>query len=302
MKHPFLALTLLLGFCFGTEAQMLDNSRGDIWGDDPGFNREYIRKHKIKSITGVVSGKKVMHQIANSEHREYYNFFRTGTTRMYFRTIDLGYRIDTNVVYYEYDNWGRKAIVRRNDEKGFLSKHYHYNQSNLPDHFILHRDFNDGKNKIYFLMGGSMELHSERFEYYETPSGYVIKQYNEFGKEYKNTARSYNRNQQLIKEVIMYAQSSRTTSENFSYNGKGQLVEKELLNNWSSRDEKRFTYTYDMFDNVAEEEYYKGGIHRTHTEYLYKDRDRLYAKLVKDMATGYIKIIKFEYEYYRKIR
>lgn len=301
MIRQFLVISFLAALPFAAHAQLLENTNGDIWGVNPQFNEDYIREHKIKSISGDVTGKKVMHAIADHGHGELYKFYRNGKIQMYYKTLDIESRIDTVVAFYKYDNWGRYKMIRRNDGDGFYSHNYCYNPDDYISHINFHREYNQSKSKIYFLMGGSEELYAERYEYDKRGNTIIKRFFNTAGKEYKKETKLHNHDGSIKSLTTHFNVSDRETKEEYLYDSNGLMTQRKVLNNWSTQTEMLYKFEYDDGGNIELEDYYRGGVHQTHTEYLYRDGE-LYAKLVKDMESGFIRIVKYTFEYYREMR
>lgn len=297
MIYRFVLLLLLLPGYNDSLAQLLDNSTGDIWGDNPAFDQDYVRDRGIKSIRGDVTGKKVMHAIADGGHAEFYNFYRNGKLQMYYKTIGMEFTTDTAVCFYEYDNWGRFNIIRRNDGSGYLTQNIFYNENDYVERIQHSREYNQSKSKTYFVIGGSEELYTESFQYVRSGNNLTKKFFNSAGREYQTETTTYDRNGRTTSFITKFYVSDRVTKEFFTYDLKGNLITRKVFNNWSTQSEMLYKYTYDLVGNIDEAEYYRGGVHQTHTEYLYKSGE-LYAKLVKDMESGYIKIVKYTFDYY----
>ncbi len=168
-------------------ADILDNSHGQVLGEQPFFNPAFIKSAKIKKIKGFYSTKASMDIIRSSNQFYTYEFDKEGRLIREYLTKNQ----DTIVKLYTYDSNSRISYYSESNYYGFKSQHFVYDSLNRIVLIETRRETNLNKSKIDFNRGESYEISNEKFEYVDLENGNYKKLY-------------YNSSQNVFKEEIVY--------------------------------------------------------------------------------------------------
>lgn len=295
--YTALVVIVLLGIN-KAQAQIILNSNCQAFTDQPFFNPEFIKKNKIKSITGKTSTKKENDIIRPTDIIQYYEFDATGrVVKQLYSHHAFGYRTDTTTIIFTYDSLGRLITRRQNDNLSFYSYNYKYDSLGNVIKETYTRDENCGPSKYQFKLGSQYEILSESYRYKEENGKRIKKYFNSYGKEYQQREYYFDKLSYLKSEKMIYTLTGRQTSEiNYEYNEQGLCVTRSEFN----VDGVKIiaAYDYDKQGNLTEYEYLLDTELVTHRELLYDQYMLLNATVSKDIRTNLITVVKFSYDFY----
>jgi len=277
-------------------SQMLDNSAGELFSEDPKFNAQFISKNKIRSITGHYSTKADYDRIRPTNNVYYYEFNKNGQLSKDYKT----HRRDTVVRSYEYNSKGRLSVKRQSDQFGFHSYHYQYDSLNRITKKEYRRDENSTGSKIDFKLNKSFSISTESYTY-EISDKQVKKSYfNSLGRLYKIAFFYTDENDYLYKEESKSINGNSRSETTFVYNERGFIKEKTSEKELTRKVTARIKFEYDKQNNILAQHYYRNGVYKTEFQIVYNSSNMLMsALLARDIETNVITILKFsEYSYY----
>lgn len=296
MGVKYLIFGLLFLTCANNYAQMLDNSSGELFSEDPKFNVDFILKNRIKSIKGHYSTKADYDRIRPTTNVYVYEFNEFGQLIKDYKTN----KKDTIVRGYEY-NWQNKlAVLRQSDQFGFHSYHYKYDSLGRLSSREYRRDVNQSGNKIDFVIDQSLSVSTETYSYEGKANQLKQNYYNSLGKLYKFIFYYTNENGYLYREEMQSINGNSRSETAFNYNVNGFLREKTAQKYFGEKITTRIQFEYDRQNNILAQHYYRNGVYKTEFQIVYSSQTMLLnALLARDIETNVITILKFsEYLYF----
>ena len=279
-------------------SQILDNTLGHAFTDQPFFNETFIRKNKIKKMTGKYTVKKPGDMMRQTEFKYVFSFDSLGHVVSTYETKnDNGFK-DTIINYYVYDSLNLMHIHRRNDSHGFTSKYYDYDSSKRIILEETRREVINEKGHIE----QSVILNSESMKYEVFPNQIKKTIMNSYNLPYMDVFSNYNNDGYLLDVEERLRMTSSSVKCVYEYNGKGLISAIKTLSDIEGKFDEEWFFKYDDFGNVYEKLIYKNGVHVTDIQIIYStDTKMLYSVLTRDVRTNYIYILRFQgIEYFSK--
>lgn len=296
MKIIFL---ILLSLPVYFQAQLLDNNKCSVFTDDPFFYSEFIKKNGIREIEGVISTKASLKVIEQKNLVNTYQFNQNGQLTKQYRSFNRSNSKDTTVITYFYDDNNQVITQRTNDNYGFFSNNYEYDNFNNILSKTYCRDENTATNKTNFNLGKQHVIVKETFSYETTDSTISKHTYNSHGKKYQTLISLYNEHGLVTREEKKLIINKKKSITTYEYSNKGYVSKKTIYPDFNKPKNKSTTYKYDDLGNLEYIDEYQNDKHITHKEIIYNKSTLLMkALLIQDIETNYIKIIKFSYNYW----
>jgi hypothetical protein len=270
-------------------SQMLGNSQGQLFGDQPEFVFDFIRMHKIKTIVGHYATKAQLDYIRPSEDILLYHFNRAGE-------LSYEYRIqgaDTIITIYVYDERSNLVEQRRSDRYSFVSNHYRYDAKNRLIYSELRREDNKRQNRFSHVPDESAKVSSEKYSYEDFDNGTYKKMYhNDVGSVYMEEFFYFDEKGRLSRQEGTLKTGSGRTNISYSYNDAGQLIEKYSENSVMGTSTTKQVYEYDEWGNIFAQHTYKDGVYVMEFQILY-DSETQYLKAIisREHATNFMTIL-----------
>ncbi len=291
---------LLIGISFIFQcisvSQILDNSSGELFSEDPKFNSKFIKRNKIKSIKGYYSTKADYDRIRPTNNVYAYEFNRKGQLIKDYKT----FRKDTMVRIYDYFNDDKLKMIRQSDQFGFHSYHFTYDSLNRLISKEYRRDVNGHGSLIDFEIDQTLIVYAETYEYEGKKNQLKMKYYNDLGKLYKFAFFYTDSNGYLFKEESQSINGNSRAETNYTYNTNGYLREKTSQKQIGEKVTTRIKFDYDSQNNILAQHYYRNGVYKTEFQIVYSSATMLLsALLARDIETNVITILKFsDYTYF----
>lgn len=278
-------------------AQILDNTLGQTFGEQPFFNDSFVKNNQIKSIKGFYSTKATLDIVRPTDDFYYYEFNKQGQLiKDYFTRFK-----DTLISHYSYDDKGNIASIRRSDKHGFYSYNFTYDSAGRVIEKDYRRDVNQTRNKVNFVLDRSFIVSVEKFEYVDfDSSSYKMLYYNNTGKVYKEEFYYFDEYNNLVTLEGRMKMGSGYNKTTYTYNNLGLLVEKTEFSKLINTTDSKWLYEYDAFGNVYALHIYKNGVYTTEYQIVYDQSTMLLNAIVtQDEETELLTILKFSaYTYY----
>jgi hypothetical protein len=266
------------------------------------FNKTLIIKNKVRSITTEYMYKKELSPIVKNPKRTiYYEFNDSGQLLMYYKTFQLYDTVyDTLVEFYSYNKLGQLKELRRSEYGKFGVYTYLYDNNKVVAVSQAEEE-NLTNSKLHFIPKNHNQKYTEKYVY-ETLDDLSYMKYtlSHDGVRYKEEEVVY-KNSKIKKEKTRYLFSKQKYNVYNYYYFDNDLVKKEEVDNYSSKQKKAFVYRYDNKKRVTQMETFKENENLYLTEFLYKENTELLdATINKNNNTKAIEIIKYKYSYYKK--
>ena len=315
--------------CFNTNAQIVVPQTAAIVVSEPAFNREFIKSSRIKTITASVVDKPDGEIIRDKGLAQVYTFDLDGNlTRHHYNEITALEKTETEIpavhnkrgrvvkksftkvdFQYQYDTLGTEYfyttsgyVVMKRVCKGdfYNTTYYEYFGDGLVSRQIVCKETNIAKAGDAFKLGVQTILSEEKFEYENLTPNQVKKRFlNDEGKPYKQGIINY-ADGKIIDESYQFLTGFIRSNVYYKYDDNGRLIERITTDNSSGLTTEKTTFDYYPNGNVNSEKRFKNGIQTEELIYLYDaDKRLLLSQAARNILKSSIKIIKYEYEFYR---
>ncbi len=320
-----ISFLIFFGYCSSLEAQLILPSENNGFDQYPNFNFEYIRQHRIKSITFDILDKKDLEVAVDRGLINIYEFDSLGRlTRFYYtligktivkeyhqapvvkhhRVISKGgvyykndYSYDTISTRFFYDAANRLKLKRYNDGNYYEAYYYEYDSLGRVIHELRARESNASTDKNLFQLGKQNIISDERFEYQSTGKmQYKKKCLNDEGRVYKEIIVNMNERGQVLRLNESFTVTWINQETLFTYNENNQLTEKNYQSNSSGMLYIKDTFEYDAKGNILTEKQYKNDVLQNELSYLFDESDnKVKSFLNRDYINKSIRITKLLY-------
>lgn len=288
---------LLLFISVSSFAQVLDNSTGQAFTDQPFFNQTFIQTNRIKSIKGNFTYLKHGDKMRETDYFYVYSFNENGQLVSTFETRKDDGTLDTTWNYYSYNDLGKlasytkatptsKAITRfEYDSKGYLIEEINERQE---------KDSATGYWKASLLMNKE----TMKNEDYGLQHKRVV--YNNYNLPYLEEFSYYNEDGYLLEKVERLKMTSNMRTHKYAYNDKGFLESLATFKKNKEQAAEELQFVYDEYGNLEEKKLYKNGEFITDTEIIYNSKSKLMSSvIIRDVKTNFMMILRFkDYEYF----
>ncbi len=298
MKKPLIILIFFFCSICG-KAQILDAHK-TLFGEESFFNDQFIKSNKIKIISGSWSSKKVKDIIRKKDLDFYYEFNKNGSLKQQYSTfLTQKTKKDTSVIAFEYDVDNKIITKRKTDNQGYFSYQYTYDANDNIIKETYYRDENNSPTKNEFELKKQYIITSDSFAYQKMNAFQTKKiTYNNYRKSYKETFFYYDSLGYLIEIYSKYIIGNNKSKTTFSYNETGRLAEKQTTPNLIEGITKKEVFFYDEIGNLIEIKTYENEVYKTSTQFMYDGKMLLTAQLTKEIATEFITILQFDYQFF----
>ncbi|MGB1002777.1 MAG: hypothetical protein ACPGVC_01005 [Salibacteraceae bacterium] len=282
MKLNYLLLLVLAAFFSGVSGQQLDTEHPPVLAKYPYFNKQFIKKQKVKTCRTEVLYKIPNRKIQPSNESMLFEFDILGRVSKVVSISNLG--SDNSLSYYLNKSGKIATIHERNAYKNEL-KSFVYNEKGLVVSIELANGKNSkliSKNEFKYEYYSDLQykkfcLNNEGLTY-----KYEVVDLDEFGRVKESRARFI---RGVNREYIVN-----------TYQGE-KLVECSFNKKEVTRREEKYSMEYDHNGILQVANMSVDGAVIYRYEYLY-EKNMLIAILRKEIKTQEIKITKFEYTYY----
>lgn len=329
--HSSILLFSLFSFFFSLSSfsQVLNTSAAEISLPENIFNKAFIKKNKIKTITAGVVDKpdgeiirdKGLAQVFlfdtnGNLSRIYYNeitsiqkteieipatYKRGKLLKRGYTKIDYQYQYDTLGTEFFYTTNGFLSMKRTFTGDIYLTTYYEYSAEGWLKRQTKCRETNTAKHGEPFKLGMQTIISDEKFEYEKLGPTQVKKIFlNDEDKPYKTGIINYRENGLPADESYQFVVGFIRSSVVYKYDAAERLVEKIITDN-SSPDKpvgKKFIYEYDEKGNLAKEKRFKNGAQSDEIIFLYDEAWKLTSQAERQFQKENIRIVKYEYGFY----
>jgi|6_EtaG_2_1085325.scaffolds.fasta_scaffold34657_2 hypothetical protein len=294
-----LSLFLFFLLSLNTKAQLLDANK-QLFDEDPFFNEKFIKINKIKSIKGSWSSKKVKDIIRKKNVDFYYEFNENGMLQQQYSTfLSQNIKKDTSVIAYTYNSESKIIVKRKTDNNGFFSLTYDYDAKGNLLKETYAREENASNTKNDFSLKKQYIIKTDSFHFEKLSKNQEkITYYNSYGKSYKETFYYYDELGYLSEVYTKYLIGNKKSKITYQFNETGRLGERTTHADLNKNLIKKEQFIYDEIGNLMEIKTYENDEYKTSTQFLYDKNMLMTAQLTKVIATEFLTIIQYEYNFY----
>jgi hypothetical protein len=297
MQHILSFLIIILGSFFTANTQIIDNSEGQAFGQNPFFNSDFVSKNKIKKLKGFFSVTSPTTPVIQTGLYCVYEFDEQGRLSHTIETYQGTNSTDSleNFYFYNEKNQliqhrkkeynGYTAIVNELDEKGRIIKQ------------IYKRDILNSKNELV----ESFLINEETMKYKLIDSTEICTIYNNYNLPYLEKTIKYNSNGYLVENSERSITTNGFYKVTYSYNERGWLESKKKFVNSSSEPVEEWRYQYDTFGNIKNIFSYSFGELVEEKEIYYNDKTLILSNILFiDAKTKRVKMLQLKEKQFYK--
>ncbi|MGB1032877.1 MAG: hypothetical protein ACPGWM_09685 [Flavobacteriales bacterium] len=295
MKH-FLKLSSCFAFAmlFGQlQAQMLSPSVFSEPQNHLLFHAEFQKQNRIKVVNGTFSQKRVNERIKSLPGKLEITFDSSGRLTSLEEIKSLGGRMDTSFTQWNYVNNSTYSIFKADDlsyictvyrEKGDTILETAYRTPALPTSTkeLTEQDLFWSYEEMCIIE----KKDPKRVELF----------HNSIGLPYMRRTTSFNDLGYVTEIEERLLVTDKVKSIRFSYNDKGQIIERRKYKGEENSETTLFDYS--SSGNLLFWDNYKKDILSKHHEVLYDSNGLVEAIILKHLATERIEIVQYSYEFY----
>jgi hypothetical protein len=259
---------------------MINNLNGDAFTNKPFFDRDFIKKNRIKSMEGQYSRKKDGEVVKNTNDFFKYNFDTTGNLVSTIQVrSDFGKK-DTSYNFYVYNNYNQLLIHRKTENGGLTAIHYSYDSLKRISSIEQKRDVISPEGNVL----SSISINKETMKYFKNDYGMKKVTYNNYGLPYMDEFEKWNEDGYKLEETQKLRMGSTEYAKRFKYNEKGLLASTAIYYNNSESPVEETTFLYDGFGNVIERKTYKEGVFTGELQIIYDNKTQLLGSTIEKLA------------------
>ena len=286
----YMVLISAVGF-----SQMLDNSNGYAFTDQPFFNPTFIKANKIDKVRGKYIVRKPGNSFTRTKYIQEYVFDAKGQLRSQQETFPDDGSSDTTATHYLYTKNGLLKQIRKRTLDGFIQTDLIYDS--------LGRVIKEILSKLYFESNGTSRttmLNNETYKYINLELQSRRVSFNSYGKPFLEEIFYEDEDGYLIQKKDILKMTSKCFIHEYEYNDNGYLASIRKRKDKSEVILEEIKFNYDEFGNLSEKHIFNKGEHITDIQIIYNNKTGLLSSIVtRSMTTGILAILQFkEYTYF----
>lgn len=319
---------LLCIFTFQLKSQVFHPPIQHIADNIPDFNFQEIKKRKIRSIIFDMVDKKDFQVAEDRDLSRHYEFDTLGRiTRSYYtvvrrivqkefhtppvykrkRLVYGGstyyknvYEFDTLSCIFIYNAQGNLACKRYNDGTVYNSNYYWYDSLNRVTRVQYCKETNSSNDRSVFVLGMQQKQFEENYRYaYTSDQQYKKLCLNDENRVFKEEIVSLTKDKKPRQYNETFVATWINQVTDFTYNDKGQFIEKKYTSNAGTPVEIKDVFTYDKNNYLDMEKHYKNGTLVSETGYVNDVTSGLPTSYVtRDPVNKTMQIVRLLYTYY----
>lgn len=276
---------------------MVINTSGEVLGNKPFFNADFVKNLNIRSFRGNYSTKFDLDVIRPNEDSFVYEFDNLGQLVRQYKI----HMKDTLINTYQYDYMGNIVMHRESNKLGYYERRYKFDAQNRVIQEELRRDKVYDHNKWSFELEKSTVVSTEKFEYIElTGKDYKKICYNSANRVYRIEFYYYNQDGLLSKKESAMHNGRGRIEVNYEYNGLGQITQIESTAKRTTPIVTLKVFEYDDLGNVLSRKEFRNNKILSEDQLVYdEDSKMLKAVISRGEEANKLTILKFDnYRHY----
>jgi hypothetical protein len=266
---------------------MINNLSGDAFTDKPFFDRDFIKRNRIKSIEGQYSRKKDGDIVRPTNDFLKYTFDTTGNLCSTFQVRSDFEKKDTVFNFYIYNDKNLLITHRKTEGSGLTAYHYQYDSLNRIISVEQKRDIINLNGEVL----SSISINKETMKYFKNQTGFKKVTYNNYGLPYMEEYESWDSDGYKLEELQRLRMGSGEYRKKFFYNEKGLLSSQAIFYNDKELAVHESQFKYDNFGNVIEKKYFKDGVFMGELQIVYDNKTQLLGSTIEKLAGNNFMVI-----------
>ena len=307
--------------------QLFEPSFQNVGEEVPGFYKDQIKMHKIRSVEFDIVDKQDYQVVDDRDLSRHYEFNNKGMIERSYYTLvkrivreelhsppiyrrrkmisrgTVTYRntfeYDTLTSAFLYDDKGNITCKRDRDGDFYKANYFWYDSLSRISRMLTCKETNLSVDKSTFMLGVQQVLTDEHYKYQQfSKIQYKKLCLNDEDRVYKEVIIDLGGDGKPLKQSEAFVTTWIQQVTEFEYDSLGRIIEKRYKGNAGSPVDLKETYTYK--DGVAEsEKHYRNGTLTTETAYLYDIETKLLSSYVmRDYIRKTMQIVKMRYVFY----
>ena len=299
MRVRLLFFSFIIGLTFHANGQLINNTLGKVFEEQPFFNQKEIKLKKVKEIHCTYFQKKTGDIMRDLNKTSVYKFNEKGYLSTIFEIQSPGSDSDTSYFQYIYSTKGLLKTLRKNNYEGFTSTNYSYDSIGQVIKEEYYRDLvlNRNLENPIFKQDSLVDFETIRYKTYPNQKKKIV--YNSYGNPYLDFITYTNAKGQIIEIAKKLKMTSELNETKYYYNANNQVDSLVKFTSLSPKETESIYFKYDSKNNIIDKKTYinKKLIYRT--EYLYNAKTGVLSSIIKqEVANNLLSIIRFETIYY----
>ena len=288
-------LLLVCSCCiFKSNAQLLDNSKGQAFTDIPYFNTQFVKASKIKEIKGEYTFKKQGDIMRESNFVYVFSFDSLGRLKRHYETAKGDLVTDTLVRFYTYNDKNELRSIRVNEKRGFMTTYFTRDSLSRIIKEEIWRDIDTLHSLLEPDIERSILWNSETMSYENYGDQFRKKVYNNYGNQYVGQTSYYDSLGYLNREEELFTITRNRLITKYFYANKGWIERIESYRNNDSLPFSEIRFTYDAYGNLQSKGVYKNGIFTTDYQVIYSSSTGLLSSVfVREVSSNFFSIVRF---------
>lgn len=293
-------LVVCLLFTSEGYAQLYDNNTSTVYEQLPPFNAKFIGKNKIKQIQGKLFNKKTGDVMRLTDDEITYHFNEQGQLIHRLEIVSTNNFLDTISEVYQYNSKGKISKKIKNLHDKFHAYSYSYDTSNYITRIETYEALLTNNNLHFpeFEMDTLIDFETMRYKIY-TPTQRKKIVYNSYGNPYLDEIYYSNKEGQIIEIAKKLKITSEINETKFTYTPSNLIDSMYTYSSVTPQEIESHKYIYDKQNNLIYKKNYKNKELITQTDYIYNATTKMLSSIIiQDVATNFLKIIRFETSYW----
>lgn len=299
MRFSLLIFSFVLSLTFTARGQLINNTLGKSFEEQPFFNSKEIKLKKVKEIRCTYFQKKTGDIMRDLDKSSVYYFNEKGYLATVFEIQDPGSNADTSYFQYIYSPKGILKTLRKNNYTGFTSTNYTYDsigQVIKEEYFrdkVLQRDL----SQPLFKQDSLLDFETVRYKSYPNQKKKIV--YNSYGNPYIDYITYTNPKGQIIEIAKKLKMTSEINEVKYYYNLNNQVDSIVKFSSLTPKETESIHFKYDTKNNLMSKKSYVNKKLIYQTEFLYNAKTGVLSSIIKqEVATNLLSITRFETIYY----
>lgn len=299
MRPIFQLLSFLFLFTCEVKGQLINNTLGRAFEEQPFFNEKEIKHRKIKEIRCTYFEKKTGDMMRPLHKKSIYCFNEKGYLQNVFEVEGQGKKADTTYFAYVYSPKGLLNVFRTGNKPNFTSTVYSYDTLGHVVKQEFYRDIlvNKDLTNAEFKHDSLIDYETMRYKSYTNQLKKIV--YNSYGTPYLDYITHTNAEGKIIEINKKMKMTSEINETKYYYNKQKQIDSLVKFSSLTPSQTASIHFVYDTNQNLISKKSYTNKKLSVSTDYLYNTTTGvLSSSIAHEEASNILSISRFETIYF----